>query len=51
MKAVFPDFATVSRGDYQDDPEFRARFQGWISDAWARKDEQIAALLAMEAES
>ncbi|MFU8820128.1 MAG: acyltransferase [Gammaproteobacteria bacterium] len=39
-----PDW--MRRGDYQDDPEFRARFQAWISDAWARKDEQVAALRA-----
>jgi hypothetical protein len=44
-----PDW--MRRGDYQDDPEFRARFQAWISDAWARKDEQIAALRAREGEA
>jgi 1-acyl-sn-glycerol-3-phosphate acyltransferase len=44
-----PDW--MRRGDYQDDPEFRARFQCWISDAWARKDEQVAALRAREGEA
>lgn len=44
-----PDW--MRSGDYQDDPEFRARFQAWISDAWARKDEQIAALHATEVEA
>jgi len=44
-----PDW--MRRGDYQDDPEFRARFQAWISEAWARKDEQIAALRAAEGEA
>lgn len=41
-----PDW--MRRGDYEGDPEFRARFQAWISDAWARKDEQVAALRAAE---
>jgi 1-acyl-sn-glycerol-3-phosphate acyltransferase len=44
-----PDW--MRRGDYQDDPEIRARFQAWISDAWARKDEQVAALRAREGEA
>lgn len=29
-------------GDYENDPEFRARFQQWISDLWAEKDALIA---------
>lgn len=29
------------RGDYRNDPEFRARFQQWISDLWHDKDERI----------
>lgn len=29
------------RGDYRNDPEFRARFQQWISDLWRDKDERI----------
>lgn len=33
-------------GDYQDDAEFRARFQAWISGIWASKDEQIERLIA-----
>lgn len=31
-----PDWA--SRGDYESDPEFRERFQKWITDIWAEKD-------------
>src|SRR5690606_14240601 len=31
------------RGDYQDDPEFRARFQAWLSALWEQKDRQFGA--------
>jgi len=34
----------LCRGDYIGDPEFRARFQEWISDLWRRKDETVAEL-------
>jgi 1-acyl-sn-glycerol-3-phosphate acyltransferase len=37
-----PDW--TGQGDYQDDPEFRARFQAWLSETWARKDQQLEAL-------
>jgi 1-acyl-sn-glycerol-3-phosphate acyltransferase len=37
-----PDW--TAQGDYQDDPEFRARFQAWLSETWARKDEQLESL-------
>ncbi|HRP86619.1 MAG TPA: acyltransferase [Gammaproteobacteria bacterium] len=36
------------RGDYQDDPEFRARFQDWLSALWEQKDRQFGALCAEE---
>ncbi len=36
--------AWTRRGNYQDDPEFRARFQAWLSEIWARKDAQVEAL-------
>ncbi len=36
-------------GDYQGDPEFRARFQVWLTALWHRKDARIEALLAAEA--
>jgi len=29
-------------GDYENDAEFRAHFQEWISALWADKDESIA---------
>lgn len=41
-----PDW--LRQGDYQDDPEFRARFQAWLSEIWAYKDEQIGSLRATE---
>lgn len=37
--------AWTSQGDYQEDPEFRARFQEWISNLWREKDELIEARL------
>lgn len=33
--------AWARQGDYQGDAEFRVRFQAWISEIWACKDEQI----------
>jgi 1-acyl-sn-glycerol-3-phosphate acyltransferase len=41
-----PDWAR--QGDYQDDGEFRARFQAWLSELWAHKDAHIAQRLAAE---
>ena len=34
-----PEFFT---GSYENDPEFRARFQAWIGELWAAKDRRIA---------
>jgi 1-acyl-sn-glycerol-3-phosphate acyltransferase len=31
----------ILKGDYQNDPEFRARFQSWVNDVWSRKDAVI----------
>lgn len=31
-----PDWAAT--GDYQNDPDFRAQFQQWVSDLWVQKD-------------
>jgi 1-acyl-sn-glycerol-3-phosphate acyltransferase len=36
---TIPDWA--SRGDYEDDPEFRARFQTWIGELWSEKDQRL----------
>lgn len=33
-------------GDYENDPEFRKRFQEWIAQLWAQKDQRIGELLA-----
>lgn len=35
----------VRRGDYQEDSEFRARFQGWLTSLWEEKDALIEDLL------
>ena len=32
------------RSDYQDDPEFRAQVQQWVSDLWTDKDQRITDL-------
>lgn len=32
-------------GNYQDDPEFRARFQGWVNALWARKDARLERMI------
>jgi 1-acyl-sn-glycerol-3-phosphate acyltransferase len=37
---VIPSWA--SRGDYENDPQFRERFQAWISELWAEKDALLA---------
>lgn len=34
------------RGDYRNDPEFRARFQQWITELWRAKDERIGLIHA-----
>lgn len=31
----------AARGDYQNDPEFRARFQAWIGELWSEKDQRL----------
>ena len=32
----------MAQGDYENDPEFRAHFQSWVSEIWGQKDQQIA---------
>jgi 1-acyl-sn-glycerol-3-phosphate acyltransferase len=32
-------------GDYQDDPAYRARFQGWVNGLWTRKDARLERML------
>ena len=33
-------------GDYEHDPDFRARLQAWINGLWVEKDAALARLLA-----
>ena len=33
-------------GDYEGDPQFRARIQGWVQQLWAEKDRHIEELIA-----
>ncbi|MBM7334450.1 MAG: acyltransferase [Alcanivorax sp.] len=39
-----PDWA--AEGDYENDPEFRARIQAWISEIWVEKDALIQSRLS-----
>lgn len=41
---VLPVPAALMHGDYQDDPEFRERFQAWVNELWERKDRELSAL-------
>jgi 1-acyl-sn-glycerol-3-phosphate acyltransferase len=51
--ALHAEFVSVPKdlmtGDYEDDPDFRARFQTWLNQLWARKDAKLDALLARPA--
>ena len=38
--------AELAGGDYQNDREFRVRFQQWMNGLWREKDDDLAALLA-----
>ena len=38
--------AWLTAGDYAEDAEFRARFQGWLGALWAAKDSRVGRLLA-----
>lgn len=38
--------AWAARGDYESDPEFRARIQAWISEMWTEKDALIESRLS-----
>ena len=39
----------ILEGNYQGDPEFRARFQAWLTALWHEKDARIGELLAGDA--
>jgi 1-acyl-sn-glycerol-3-phosphate acyltransferase len=38
--------ADLVAGDYENDGDFRARFQAWLNELWAEKDADIAAMRA-----
>jgi 1-acyl-sn-glycerol-3-phosphate acyltransferase len=38
-------------GDYQNDPQFKAQFQGWVNDFWHKKDAFLDQLLTTEKQS
>ncbi|MBY6203293.1 acyltransferase [Halomonas denitrificans] len=42
----FPVPDALRGGSYQDDPEFRRRFQQWLNELWRDKDQAIAAVRA-----
>jgi 1-acyl-sn-glycerol-3-phosphate acyltransferase len=41
---VLPVPPELMHGDYQDDPEFRERFQAWVNELWEHKDRQLTQL-------
>lgn len=41
--------ADLAGGDYQNDREFRVRFQQWMNGLWREKDDELAAMLAPDA--
>lgn len=42
---LLPIPAELVHGDYEGDAEFRARFQAWVNDLWAKKDASLERLL------
>ncbi|HUP91856.1 MAG TPA: acyltransferase [Solimonas sp.] len=42
---VLPVPQELVHGDYEQDPEFRARFQAWVNGIWARKDARLERML------
>ncbi|WP_028081109.1 acyltransferase [Solimonas soli] len=44
---VLPIPAELMHGDYESDPEFRARFQAWINSIWMRKDDRLERMLKL----
>lgn len=52
VRRVIVDVRTVTiphemyAGNYEEDPQFRKRFQAWIAQMWAEKDARITTLLA-----
>lgn len=46
---ILPVPKDLMDGDYEDDAEFRARFQTWLNGIWARKDARLDTMLARPA--
>ena len=42
---VLPVPPELLHGDYESDPEFRARFQAWVNGIWTRKDARLERML------
>lgn len=42
---VLPIPQEMMTGDYENDPEYRKRFQAWINGIWARKDARLERML------
>ncbi len=42
---IMPTPEELRRGDYQNDPDFRRRFQEWLNVLWESKDERIRQML------
>ncbi|MCC2656072.1 MAG: acyltransferase [Panacagrimonas sp.] len=43
---TLPIPSDLIRGDYEDDAEFRMRFQAWINGIWSRKDARLERMLS-----
>jgi 1-acyl-sn-glycerol-3-phosphate acyltransferase len=48
---LLPIPAEMLRGDYENDPEFRARFQNWVNGIWTRKDARLDSMQSRPAMS
>ena len=42
---LLPIPAELMHGDYENDAEFRARFQNWVNTIWTRKDDRLERML------
>ena len=45
---LLPIPAEMLHGDYEADPEFRARFQAWVNGIWSRKDARLERMLGSQ---
>lgn len=42
---ILPVPKELMAGDYENDAEFRARFQGWLNGVWTRKDQRLEQMI------